>query len=101
MKKLVIGLVFVVFHQAQAGLKLFNYEKRSIFDIIPEGTHVKQTKKLSVKCYKNSPRNCVPEFEAGFKQPLVLFGLDKFENNLEKSLKTNLTKKQIGYFSNQ
>ena len=91
MKKLAIRLIFAnVFYQAQAGLKLFHSEKRSIFDIIPEGTHVKQTKKLSLKCYKNSPRKCFPEFEAGFKPPPVLFGLDKFQNNLKKSLKTNL-----------
>ena len=96
MRKYVLGLVFnVVFHQAKASLKLFHNEKRSIFDIIPEGTHLKQSKKLSVKCYKDSPRNCVPGVEAGFKQPPVFFGLDKYENNLNQSSKNNLLKKQI------
>ena len=90
MKKLVLlGLVFAfVFHQALAGLKLFHNEKRFIFDIIP-----KQTKKLSVKCYKDSKRNSVPGFEAGFKQPAVLF-----EDNLGNTLTTNQLKKQIRYF---
>ena len=96
MRKYVLGLVFnVVFHQAKASLKLFHNEKRSIFDIIPEGTHVKQSKKLSVKCYKDSPRNCVPGVEAGFKQPPVLFGLDKYENNLKQTLKNNQLKRHI------
>ena len=96
MRNFVLGLVFAfVFHQAQAGLKLFHNEKRSIFDIIPEGTHLKQSKKLSVKCYKDSPRNCVTGVEAGFKQPPVLFGLDKYENNLKQSLANNQLKRQI------
>ena len=96
MRNFVIGLVIAfVYHQAQAGFKLFHNEKRSIFDIIPEGTHLKQTKKLSVKCYKDSPRNCVPGVEAGFKQPAVFFGLDKYENNLKQSLKNNQFKKHI------
>ena len=96
MRKYVLGLVFtVVFQQGKASLKLFHNEKRSIFDIIPEGTHLKQNKKLSVKCYKGSSRNCVPEFEAGFKLPPVFFGLDKYENNLNQSSKNNLLKKQI------
>ena len=96
MKKLVSVLVFaVVFHQAQAGLKLLHDEKRSIFDIIPEGTHLQQNKKLSVKCYKYSSRNCFPGFEAGSKKPPVLFGLDRDENNLKQSSKDNLLKKQI------
>ena len=96
MKKLLIVLVFaVVFHQAQAGLKLFHNEKRSIFDIIPEGTHLKQSKKLSVKCYKYSPRNCVTGVEAGFKQHPVFFNLKKYENNLKQSLANNQLKRQI------
>ena len=96
MRNFVLGLVFAfVFQQAQAGLKLFHNEKRSIFDILPEGTHLKQSKKLSVKCYKDSPRNCVPGVEAGFKQPPVFFGLDKYENNLKQTLKNNQLKKHI------
>ena len=96
MRNFVLGLfIAFVFHQAQAGLKLFHNEKRSIFDIIPEGTHVKQSKKLSVKCYKDSPRNCVPAVEAGFKQPPVFLDLNKYETNLKQSLKNSPLKKQI------
>ena len=96
MNKLVLGLVFVfVFHQALAGLKLFHNEKRSIFDIIPEGTHLNQSKKLSVKCYKDSPGNCVHGVEVAFKQTAVFFNLNKYENNMKQSLKNNQFKKHI------
>ena len=57
MTKLNVIFFFVfVFHLAKAGPESYRYEKRSVFDIIPEGTQKRRNS--SVVCYRDGNGKC-------------------------------------------
>ena len=93
MRKVVLSLFFVsVFHQAQGGLglqgpswtRLFRNEKRSIFDIIPDG----KSEKPNRKCYRNQTGNCIA-------RPAIVNIFNSFENKLKQNIKNFPSKQEL------
>ena len=84
MKTAVLNLVVVVvLSEAQAGLELFHNEKRSVFDIIPEGKSERLNKYLPVKCSRDGGGKCLPR--TVFKQSAVFYDLNEFREKLKQS----------------
>ena len=91
MRKVVLSLFFVfLFHKVHAGLglqgpswtRLITNEKRSIFDIIPDGKSEKPNRKYS----RNQAGNCIA-------RPSIVNGFNSFQNKLKQNIK-NIPYKQ-------
>jgi hypothetical protein len=96
MSKVVLSFVLIlVFPQAQAGLELLQNEKRSVFDIIPDGTKQKLTKNNSVKCFRDETGKCHFVLEKIFKQSEFLYSFSDFENKLKQKSRNIPSKHEL------
>jgi hypothetical protein len=92
MRKVVLSLFFVfVLHQGlglslqgQSWTRLFRNEKRSIFDIIPDGN----IEKPNQKCFRNQAGNC-------FARPIIVNGFNSFKNKLKQNIKIFPSKQEL------
>ena len=91
-------VVVVVLSEAQAGLELFNNEKRSVFDIIPEGKSMRLNTNFPVKCLKDGGGKCISRIETVFKQSADFYDLAEFKEKLKQNSKNELKMEIKKYF---